>query len=52
MFRALHTSTPSDADKERIFTVAIGPSTKVTSASWHLPEPADVIQTIAVLANA
>ncbi len=52
MFRALHSSTAAKiVPKENIFTVTIGDSNKVTAADWHLPEPADVIRTISLLAH-
>ncbi|KAI9883518.1 MAG: hypothetical protein M1823_004707 [Watsoniomyces obsoletus] len=51
MFRALHSSTAAEVvPKENIFTVTIGDSSKVTAADWHLPEPADVIRAIRLLA--
>ncbi|KAK6524165.1 threalose-6-phosphate phosphatase [Orbilia ellipsospora] len=46
MFRALRRSTlPTD----HVFAVTIGASTKMTLASWHLQEPADVIDTVGLL---
>lgn len=46
MFRSLHaTSLP----KEHVFTVTVGASSKMTLASWHLLEPADVISTLGLL---
>lgn len=39
----------SDLPAEDIFTVAVGPSTKPTLASWCLPEPEDVIDALAKL---
>ncbi|KAJ6258920.1 Trehalose-phosphatase [Drechslerella dactyloides] len=46
MFRALRRS-PLPA--EHVFAVTIGASTKMTLANWHLPEPADVIDTVGLL---
>ena len=46
MFRALNASgLPVD----HFFTVAVGSSTKPTLAGWFLPEPADVVSSIAML---
>ena len=46
MFRALHAT---QLPKENVFTVTIGASSKMTLASWHLLEPADVISTLGLL---
>ncbi len=51
MFRALSgLSTPEDGTAElvpeQVFTVTVGPSTKVTLARWHLLEPEDVIDCV------
>lgn len=35
--------------KEQVFTVTVGASSKMTLASWHLLEPADVIATLGLL---
>ncbi|ERS95413.1 trehalose-phosphatase [Sporothrix schenckii ATCC 58251] len=58
MFRALNgLSTPHDDDapaavtSEHVFTVTVGASTKVTLAKWHLLEPEDVIDCVALLAD-
>ncbi|KAK0624317.1 putative trehalose-6-phosphate synthase/trehalose phosphatase [Immersiella caudata] len=56
MFRALNGLTaPSDGtaeiEAENCFSVTVGPKTKVTLARWHLPEPEDVIQCVALLAG-
>jgi hypothetical protein len=46
MFRALHASAlPAD----HVFAVTVGPSSKMTLASWHLLEPWDVISTVGLL---
>ncbi|KAF3934803.1 Trehalose-phosphatase [Dactylellina cionopaga] len=46
MFRALRRST---LPTEHVFAVTIGASTKMTLASWHLLEPADVIDSVGLL---
>ena len=46
MFRALRRST---LPVEHVFAVTIGASTKMTLASWHLLEPADVIDSVRLL---
>lgn len=54
MFRALNglASPPEGPLKEdEVFTVTVGPSTKVTLAKWHLLEPEDVIECVALLAG-
>jgi trehalose 6-phosphate synthase/phosphatase len=56
MFRALNglsVSTDGKAaiEPEHTFTVTVGPSTKVTLARWHLLEPEDVIECVALLAG-
>jgi trehalose 6-phosphate synthase/phosphatase len=51
MFRALSGLSGSALDDDTIFTVTVGASTKVTLARWHVLEPEDVIEGIALLAN-
>ena len=61
MFRALNgLSSPASAlepgataevESENCFTVTVGASTKVTLARWHLLEPEDVIECVALLAG-
>ncbi|CAK7236770.1 hypothetical protein SBRCBS47491_009750 [Sporothrix bragantina] len=58
MFRALNglstphdDDTPADVKPEHYFTVTVGASTKVTLACWHLLEPEDVIDCVALLAG-
>lgn len=59
MFRALNgASAPSEGPSaaaeiaaENVFTVTVGASTKVTLARWHLLEPEDVIECVALLAG-
>ncbi len=59
MFKALRSfhsgnvNTESDRHKtvtsiqaEDIFSVTIGPSSKITLAAWHLLEPSDLIKTM------
>lgn len=56
MFRALNgLAEPSDSapeiEADNCFTVTVGASTKVTLARWHLLEPEDVIECVALLAG-
>jgi len=56
MFRALSgLSSPQDGtaevESDHVFTVTVGASTKVTLAKWHLLEPEDVIDCVALLAG-
>ncbi len=56
MFRALNgLSAPTDGTAEieadNTFSVTVGASTKVTLARWHLLEPEDVIECVALLAG-
>ncbi|KAK1752893.1 trehalose-phosphatase [Echria macrotheca] len=56
MFRALNgLSAPADGtaeiDADNCFSVTVGASTKVTLARWHLLEPEDVIECVALLAG-
>jgi trehalose 6-phosphate synthase/phosphatase len=46
MFRALRKSPLS---VEEMFPVTVGASSKQTLANWHLLEPSDVIQCLAML---
>jgi len=46
MFRALNAS---DLPKEKVFSVTVGASSKITAASWHLLEPQDVISALGLL---
>lgn len=46
MFRALE---KFDLPHEHVYSVTVGASSKQTDASWHLLEPADVINTIQAL---
>ena len=49
MFRQLRkgNAIPPDA----LFPVTVGAASKMTSANWHVPEPMDIIKTIAKLAG-
>lgn len=51
MFRALSVLSGNALDKEAVFSVTVGASTKVTLARWHVLEPEDVVEAIALLAN-
>lgn len=51
MFRNLNGVSGSVLDPDHVFTVTVGASTKVTLARWHLLEPADVIEAVALLAG-
>lgn len=51
MFRSLNAATGTVLDPNHVFTVTIGPSTKVTLAKSHLLEPEDVIECVALLAG-
>lgn len=58
MFRALNALSaegqgPAETEvaPEHCFTVTVGASTKVTLARWHLLEPEDVIECVALLAG-
>ncbi|KAI0155082.1 glycosyltransferase family 20 protein [Hypoxylon sp. FL1284] len=51
MFRALNSLSGSQVNMDHIFTVTIGASTKVTLAKWHMLEPEDVIESMALLAG-
>ncbi|KAI9040491.1 putative alpha,alpha-trehalose-phosphate synthase subunit Tps2 [Aspergillus affinis] len=46
MFRAL---SKFDLPQDHVFSVTVGASSKQTAASWHLLEPADVIETVTML---
>ncbi|OJK00630.1 hypothetical protein ASPACDRAFT_59486 [Aspergillus aculeatus ATCC 16872] len=48
MFRALQ---EFDLPQDHVYSVTVGASSKQTAASWHLLEPADVIETISMLNN-
>lgn len=54
MFRSLNgLSAPEEAkvQPDHVFTVTVGASTKATLARWHLLEPEDVIDAVALLAG-
>ncbi|PYI10476.1 hypothetical protein BO78DRAFT_393899 [Aspergillus sclerotiicarbonarius CBS 121057] len=46
MFRALQ---KFDLPQDHVYSVTVGASSKQTAASWHLLEPADVIETVSML---
>ncbi|KAJ6441410.1 trehalose-phosphatase [Purpureocillium lavendulum] len=52
MFRALNGASGPVLRADHVFTVTVGASTKVTLAKWHLLEPEDVIDCVALLAGA
>ncbi|OHW97513.1 trehalose 6-phosphate synthase [Colletotrichum incanum] len=49
MFRALNGLSGTEVDNDHVFTVTVGASTKVTLARWHLLEPEDVVECVALL---
>jgi trehalose 6-phosphate synthase/phosphatase len=51
MFRALNGLSGAVLDPDHVFTVTVGASTKVTLARWHLLEPEDVVESVALLAG-
>lgn len=51
MFRSLNGVSGTVLDADHVFTVTVGASTKVTLARWHLLEPLDVIECVALLAR-
>ena len=51
MFRSLNGLVGPVLDANHVFTVTVGASTKVTLARWHLLEPEDVIEVVALLAG-
>lgn len=51
MFRALSGLPEKEVARDRVFLVTVGASTKVTLAHWHLLEPADVVDSAALLAG-
>lgn len=51
MFRSLNSASGTLLDENQVFTVTVGPSTKVTLARYHVLEPEDVIDCVALLAG-
>lgn len=51
MFRSLNGYTGPVLDAENVFAVTVGASTKVTLARWHVLEPRDMIECVALLAG-
>lgn len=52
MFRSLNALSGTVLDADHVFTVTVGASTKVTLAKWHILEPEDVIECVALLTRA
>lgn len=51
MFRSLNAASGTTLEPDHVFTVTVGASTKVTLAKWHVLEPEDVIECLALLAD-
>ncbi|KHN97512.1 Glycosyl transferase, family 20 [Metarhizium album ARSEF 1941] len=51
MFRSLNGAIGKVLHPDHVFTVTVGANTKVTLAKWHLLEPEDVIECVALLAG-
>ncbi|CAJ2509156.1 Uu.00g141820.m01.CDS01 [Anthostomella pinea] len=51
MFRALNGVNDASVVRDHIFTVSVGASKKVTLAKWHVLEPEDVLESMALLAG-
>jgi len=51
MFLDLKKMSSEELDPDHVFTATVGPSTKTTTARWHLLDPEDVIECIALLAG-
>ena len=51
MFRSLNGLSGSMLNPDHVFTVTVGARTKVTLARWHLLEPEDVIDSVALLSG-
>lgn len=51
MFRALNAIGEDKLKGDHVFTVTVGSSNKITLAKWHLLEPEDVVETVALLAG-
>jgi trehalose 6-phosphate synthase/phosphatase len=49
MFRALNDLSGTQVAGDRVFTVSVGASNKVTLAKWHVLEPEEVIGSAALL---
>lgn len=49
MFKAIRSSS---LNSERYFTVSVGQGSRPTTASWSLPDPADVMDLLGKLAGA
>lgn len=51
MFRSLNGAVGPVLEADHVFTVTVGANTKKTVAKWHLLEPEDVIECVALLAG-
>ncbi|KAI0475345.1 glycosyltransferase family 20-domain-containing protein [Xylariaceae sp. FL0804] len=51
MFRALNGLIGDELVPEHVYTVSVGASKKVTLAKWHVLEPDDVLESMALLAG-
>ncbi|KAK1593479.1 family 20 glycosyltransferase [Colletotrichum navitas] len=49
MFRSLNGLSGTELENDHVFAVTVGASTKVTLARWHLLEPEDVVECVALL---
>jgi hypothetical protein len=49
MFRQLRKANEIPA--EGLFATTVGAASKMTSAKWHVPEPMDIVETMAKLAH-
>ncbi|KKA27334.1 hypothetical protein TD95_002300 [Thielaviopsis punctulata] len=52
MFRSLNAYAGRQMHESHVFTVTVGASSKMTLAGWHLLEPEDVIECVALLSTA
>ncbi|KAI1361550.1 trehalose-phosphatase [Xylaria arbuscula] len=51
MFRSLNGLTGTHLESDHVFTVSVGAKNKVTLAKWHVLEPEDVVDRVALLAG-
>ncbi len=49
MFRVLRKSAPAEQAHNHIFSVAVGASSKLTLATWHVLKPKEIVSTIGML---
>lgn len=52
MFRSLNAYSGRQMHENHVFTVTVGASSKMTLAGWHVLEPEDVIECVALLSTA